>query len=266
MRQLVHVALAAAEAATGVHRSWAGRIGTAEVRDKSISDFVSQVDLQAQSACIERIRAHFPDHRILAEEDDGRPPPDLSSEDGPPIWIVDPLDGTTNFLHSHPAFAASVGVLAGGTLVAGAVVSAASGDRWWASRDEGAFRNGEPIRVSEATRLDRALIGTGFPFKRPELLEEYLAQFRRVLPATSGIRRCGSAALDLCFLAQGALDAFWELHLAPWDVAGGLCILAEAGGSARRVGGGPLDVLEGGSVLAANSPALMRALSETLSS
>lgn len=264
MRKIVRVALAAAESATGVHRTWAGRVGAADARDKSTSDFVSKVDMEAQEACVGRIRADFPDHPVLAEEEDGRPPPELDGPRDTPIWVVDPLDGTTNFLHGHPAWAASVGVVLEGRLVAGAVVSAATSDRWWAGEGEGAFRNGERIRVSQLQRLDRALVGTGFPFKRSDLLDPYLEQFRRVLPATSGIRRCGSAALDLCFLAQGLLDAFWELHLAPWDVAAGLCILEEAGGVWSRVDGDESDPLQAGSVLAANSPGMLQALGTLL--
>jgi myo-inositol-1(or 4)-monophosphatase len=264
MHRFVNTALASAEAAAAVHRTHAGRVRTEDARDKSQSDFVSRVDMEAQAACLDRIRMDFPDHRILAEEDDGEGRSAEGWDPRIPVWVVDPLDGTTNFLHGHPAYASSVGVILGGEVVAGAVVSAASGERWWAGRGEGAFRNGEAIRVSQTRRLDTALVGTGFPFKRHDLLPEYLEQFRRVLPATTGVRRCGAAALDLCFLAQGSLDAFWELWLAPWDVAGGLCVLAEAGGTARRIGGDPLDPLKAGTVLAANSSGLLEALERTL--
>jgi myo-inositol-1(or 4)-monophosphatase len=262
MRQLVQTALAAAEAAAAVHGAYAGSVRADEARDKGTSDFVSNVDMEAQAAAVARIRQDFPDHRILAEEDDGSPPVRVDPDDPLPTWVVDPLDGTTNFLHRHPAHAASVGVVRRGRPVAGAVVASATGERWWAGEGEGAFRNGKPIRVSATRDLRVALVGTGFPFKLLDRLPDYLAQFERVLPASAGIRRCGSAALDLCYLAQGSLDAFWEIHLSPWDIAAGLCVLSEAGGTARSIEGGPVDLLRGGSVLAANSHGMLEALGE----
>lgn len=261
MHQLLDTALAAADAAARVHTQHAGRFRVEDAEEKRESDYVSLVDLEAQRAALSCIRSTFPMHRILAEEEDEEEGGDAAppSEDLP-TWIVDPLDGTTNYLHGHPAYAASVGVARGGVLLAGAVVSASTGDRWWALRGEGAFRNGERIGVSRTRALAPALIGTGFPFKHPEHLDTYLQQFRRVLQSTSGVRRGGAAALDLCYLAQGSLDGFWEIHLSPWDIAGGLCILAEAGGVARSLEGEALDPMEGGSVLAANSPELLASL------
>jgi myo-inositol-1(or 4)-monophosphatase len=223
---------------------------------------VSEVDLASQRAALEVIQERHPDHAILAEEE-GVPRFDL--EAGSPLWIVDPLDGTTNFLHGHPAYAASVAVAVGGRVVAGAVAAQASGRCWWASAGNGAWLGGldgeEPRRLSvSATREVRSsLIGTGFPFKRLDALPRYLAQFDRVLRGTAGIRRCGAAALDLCYVASGSLDAFWEIFLNPWDFAAGLVILAEAGGVATRMNGSPLD-LEPGSVMAANSDSLLAAL------
>jgi myo-inositol-1(or 4)-monophosphatase len=261
MRKLLETALAAADAAARVHVEHAGRFRIEDARAKRGSDYVSLVDLEAQRAALGCIRSAFPSHRILAEEEDG-PESGLVFDpaDDLPTWIVDPLDGTTNYLHGHPAYAASVGVVRGHELLAGAVVCASTGERWWALRGEGAFRNGKQIRVSRTRELAPALIGTGFPFKHPEHLDAYLEQFRRVLGSTSGIRRGGAAALDLCYLAQGTLDGFWEIHLSPWDIAGGLCILTEAGGIARSLEGGPLDPMVGGGVLAANSPEFLESL------
>lgn len=265
MADLLSTARAAAAAASRVHLAHLGRVGTDQADEKGQSDFVSRVDLEAQEAALGVIRDRFPEHRILAEEEDGRAGPSSWAEGRAPIWIVDPLDGTTNFLHGHPAFAASVGVLVDGRPQAGAVVAAALGQGWWAARGEGAWRDGEPLRVSSVRRLERALVGTGFPFKRLELMDDYVAQFARVLPRTSGIRRGGSAALDLCFLAQGSLDLFWEGFLSPWDVAGGAAILEEAGGVVRRPGGAPMDYgPEGGAVLAGNSDGLVDALEALL--
>lgn len=265
MKPLLSTALAAAEAAADVHLRHFGTLVMEEALEKAKSDFVTRVDLEAQEAALDVIRTNHPDQRILAEEGDKGPDgPERFPEDGGPLWIVDPLDGTTNYLHHHPAFAASVGVWRedGGQVVmeAGAIVAPKTGDRWWAQRGDGAWKNGEPIQVSGIRALETALVGTGFPFKEPELVPRYLSQLGRVLSASGGVRRCGSAALDLCYLADGTLDGFWEeAYLSPWDIAAGLVILNEAGGIASRIGGGAFD-LAPGSVLAANSPELLEDL------
>jgi myo-inositol-1(or 4)-monophosphatase len=277
MDPLLSTALEAAEAAARVHLVYFGEIGPHDAREKAPSDFVSRVDLEAQDAALSVILRRHPDHRVLAEEDTGAGVSGKSErtwpEDGTYLWIVDPLDGTTNYLHRHPQFAASVGVGrrildAGDGIVngpkaileAGAVVAARTGERWWARRGQGAFKNGLPIRVSPLRALTTALIGTGFPFKEPDLVPRYLEEFRRVLPASGGVRRGGSAALDLCYLAEGILDGFWEEdYLSPWDVAAGLVILREAGGLATRLDGSEID-LKDGSVLAANSPEVLHEL------
>jgi len=260
--EILATALAAADAAAEIHGRHRGRVGIGQAQSKGRSDFVSQVDFEAQEAALAVIRDRFPDHEILSEEEDGStgPSSDPRVRPGAPAWIVDPLDGTTNFLHGHPAYSASVGVSLDGVPVAGAVVAQATGERWWALRGGGAFRNGERIRVSSVRTLPLALVGTGFPRKRPEELPRYLAEFGRILLETSGIRRGGSAALDLCYLAQGSLDAFWEGRLAAWDVAAGLAILTEAGGVASRRGELPVRADEPGPLLAANSPDLLAEL------
>ncbi len=176
-----------------------------------------------------------------------------------PLWVVDPLDGTTNFIHRHPMYTVSVGLVLEGRPAVGAVVCPATGERWWAARGRGAWKGGRRIEVSGQTEIRGALVGTGFPFKALDLLDAYQAQFARVLRSTAGIRRGGSAALDLCYLAQGSLDAFWELVLSPWDVAAGLAILSEAGGTSSRLEGGEIGP-ERGTVLAANSTGLQDAL------
>jgi myo-inositol-1(or 4)-monophosphatase len=262
---LLDVALEAADAAAAVHRKYHGSVRTEDAVEKGRVDFVSHVDFEAQDAALGVIRERFPSHRILSEEggegNAARPTDASNREDADvPLWVVDPLDGTTNFLHSHPQYAASVGVAVGGVPVAGAVVASATSERWWAARGAGAFRNGERIRVSATRDLRSALIGTGFPFKKIEQLPDFLREMTAVLPACSGIRRGGSASLDLVYLAQGSLDAFWEITLDPWDVAAGLVILAEAGGVATRRSGEPMDAVTPGSVVAASSPELLGSL------
>jgi myo-inositol-1(or 4)-monophosphatase len=277
MDSLLSTALEAAEVAAAVHLHYFGRLGVEGAQEKGHSDFVSRVDLEAQDAALQVIARNHPHPVVLAEEEGSAERPLLEPGGWPEgaehLWIVDPLDGTTNYLHRHPQFAASVGVwsrphesvassesISSIVMEAGAVVAPRTGERWWARRGRGAFKNGRRIRVSATRSLRAALIGTGFPFKEPTLVPRYLEEFGRVLPASGGIRRGGSAALDLCYLAEGILDAFWEEdYLSPWDVAAGLVILSEAGGVATRLDGSAID-LAPGSILAANSPYLQEAL------
>lgn len=252
----------AALAAAGVHRRWAGRVGVTGARRKAggpedLADFVSHVDEESQEAALEVIVGRHPDHDVLAEEDDrGSELP----ETGKPCWIVDPLDGTTNFLHGVPSYAASVGLAVDGRAVAGAVACAPTSEFWWARAGGGAWKNGRPIRVSATESFRDALVGTGFPFKSPEHRAAYAPQLVRVLAVSGGARRGGAAALDLCWLAEGRFDAFWELFLQPWDFAAGAVIVGEAGGVLSRVER-PGDLsLATGSVMGANSNELLEAL------
>lgn len=263
MHELVSTALAAADAAADVHRRDQGRIVVEGATEKGRADWVSKTDLDAQEAALAVIRARHPDHLVLAEEDDDSVAERVAAWDGSPMWVVDPLDGTANFLHGHPQHAASVAVAIDGRPVAGAVVAAATGERWWAARGEGAFRGGLPIHVSPPRALRDALVGTGFPFKMLDRLPEYLGQMDRVLRSSAGIRRAGAAALDLCYLAQGSLDAFWELFLHPWDFAAGWLMVEEAGGVMAREDGAPLELLDCG-VLGAADARLMEELSSRL--
>jgi myo-inositol-1(or 4)-monophosphatase len=260
---LLRTAREAADAAAAIHRRDAGRAGLSASRTKARADYVSQTDLDAQAAALAVIHDRYPEHIVLAEEGDESAEDQLARWDGRPLWIVDPLDGTTNFLHGHPQYAASVAVAVDGRTTAGAVVCGSSGERWWASDGEGAFKNGCRIEVSSDRPLSDALVGTGFPFKALELMPRYLGQFDRVLRSASGVRRAGSAALDLCYLAQGSLDAFWEEVLMPWDFAAGLVLVREAGGVLARPGGAAAS-LTPGPVYGANSAELLRALEAVL--
>jgi myo-inositol-1(or 4)-monophosphatase len=263
---LLKTALDAAEAAAQVQRragaSDEGR--QADVVEKGRADYVSRTDLEAQEAALAIIRARHPDHAILAEESGESVEARLAQWDGRPLWLVDPLDGTTNVLHAHPFHCASVAVAEEGRPVAGAVVSGASHERWWASEGAGAFKDGRRIRVSDRRHLGDALVGTGFPFKRLELMPGYLGQLDRVLRTSAGVRRAGSAALDFCFLAQGSLDAFWEETLMPWDFAAGIVLVREAGGVMCGPDGGELHLVPG-PVRGANSAEMLAELRKTLS-
>ena len=260
---LLDVALAAARDAVGVHRRHLGSVRGDQWSEKGVADFVTFVDHQAEERIIDRIRSAFPDHAVLAEEQasaGGARSHHIPTEGW--VWIIDPLDGTTNFLHRYPMYAASVAVACRGELIAGVVISGATGEEWVAVRDGGAFKDGAPVRVSTIDRMPHALIGTGFPFKTIHVLPLYVRQFERVLRGSSGIRRAGAAAIDLCHVATGYFDGFWELSLAPWDVAAGVLIVREAGGIVTRLDGDP-DVLGTGSVVAGNA-SIHQALLERL--
>ena len=195
------------------------------------------------------ISDRHPTHHILAEEEGGT----ATGAGGEPfVWIVDPLDGTTNYLHRHPYYAASVAVWDDEGPLVGVVDAAALGKRWEAVRGHGASEDGAPMAVSQTTDLSGCLIGTGFPFKALDLADQYLGQFKRILSHTAGIRRAGAAAIDLAYVANGTIDAFWELVLHPWDVAAGVLLVTEAGGAVERLEGGPVGTAAG-TVLAANS-------------
>ena len=255
MSELLNVARQAARDAAAVHREFLGRVAVAEWSEKGTADFVTHVDRRAESAIVERLRAHFPEHRVLAEEDAAERGDSSGVTMGAGAdewtWIIDPLDGTTNYLHGYPVYAVSIGVARAGKLEAGFVLNSATGEEWSAVRNGGAFLDGSRIGVSSIDVLSRALIGTGFPFKALHQLPVYTLQLAAVLRATSGVRRAGSAALDLCHVATGVFDGFWELDLAPWDVAAGALIVREAGGVVTRLDGSS-DILGSGSLLAGN--------------
>ncbi len=259
MNELTQTALAAAEAAVAIHRRDHGRVDVEAASEKGRADYVSRTDFDAQKAALAVIHERHPDHGVLAEEDERDLSERVAAWDGSPLWVVDPLDGTANFLHGHPQFAASVALWANGEPLAGAVVCGSTGERWWAARGEGAFKGGRPISVSRRRPLRDAMVGTGFPFKLLDRMPTYLSQLDRVLRSAGGIRRAGSASIDLCYLAQGSLDAFWELVLSPWDYAAGMLIAQEAGGVVTRLDGSPVDLLDG-PIMGASSAELLEEL------
>ena len=199
------VALAAARNAAAVHRRHLGQVIGDDWSEKGVADFVTHVDREAEARILEEIRARFPDHLILAEESADAD----TNVDGEWLWVVDPLDGTTNFLHQYPVYCASIALLHKGEPVVGVVVSAI-GEEFTAVQGGGAFLDGKRLRVSETSRLERCLIGTGFPFKLPHAMDDYLRQFKEISARVSDIRRAGAAALDLCHVAAGYFDGFWE--------------------------------------------------------
>jgi myo-inositol-1(or 4)-monophosphatase len=254
---LLDTAIAAADAAAIFIRERSGDPGALEWIEKSPADFVSEVDRGAEERIRETVLLRHRSARILGEELS----PDALADSGL-AFIVDPLDGTTNFLHGYPEYAVSIGVACDGELLAAVVVNVPMRERFTALRGEGAWRDGAPIRVSRITDPARALIGTGFPFKHPETLPVWQRQFGRVMLETAGVRRAGAAALDLCDVACGRFEAFWELRLAPWDFAAGLLIIQEAGGIVTDLRGRPSPLTHG--PIVAGSPAMHAWLLSTL--
>ena len=235
------VALAGAREAAGVIEQSMPGLGKLEWIEKAASDFVTEVDRAAESVILRTISREFPDAIILGEELS----PNADANSDTLTFVVDPLDGTTNFLHGFPHYAVSIGVLYGSELVAGVVHNVPRGDVFAASIGRGTTLNGQTVRVSSIDSTSKALIGTGFPFKNPELLATYAGQFVAVSRETAGIRRAGSAALDLADVACGRFDGFWELVLAPWDVAAGILLVREAGGVVTDMSGASARIAHG---------------------
>jgi myo-inositol-1(or 4)-monophosphatase len=244
------IAVQAGREAAQVHKKHLGSVAADAWSEKGTADFVTYVDKEAEARIVETIRSRFPDHDILAEEAAGETE-DARSSDW--LWIIDPLDGTTNFLHQYPVYCVSIALLNENRPVVAVVVNGATGELWTATEGSGAFLNDAPITVSTNQQLDRALIGTGFPFKAPAVIERYLEQFRAVFERVADIRRAGSAALDLCHVATGYFDGFWELDLRPWDYAAGTLMIREAGGVITNLNGAEPDWVTGGGIIAGNA-------------
>lgn len=219
------------------------RIDRLKIDRKGRYDFVSDVDRACEEIIIATIHKAYPDHAILGEEGGALGEHDIQ-------WIVDPLDGTTNYLHQVPHFCTSIGILDKGELAHAIIYDPFKEELFTASRGRGAQLNRRRLRVANARRLDQSLIATGEPLEDADLLERYLPQLNRVTSAGAAIRRTGSAALDLAYVACGRLDGFWEMNLKPWDITAGMLMVQEAGGSVRELNGG--NVLATGHIAAAN--------------
>ncbi len=223
MHPTLNVAIKAARRAGQIINRASLDLDLLQVSSKRHNDFVTEVDKAAEAAIIDMLREAYPDHAILAEESG-------ASGESEYQWIIDPLDGTTNFIHGFPQYAVSIALAHKGQVTQAVVYDPTRNELFTASRGRGAYLNERRIRVSRRTKLQEALIGTGFPFRVFEHLDAYLAMFRELLSKTAGIRRPGAAALDLAYVAAGRLDGFWEIGLAPWDMAAGSLLITEAGG------------------------------------
>jgi len=236
-RALLATCVAASARAAEIIRRGAETRASLTWERKGATDFVSDVDRNAEQAINEIVASRHPDARVLGEE----LTPSTENRSGL-VFVADPLDGTTNFLHGYPWYAVSIAALVDGEPVAGVILNAATGELFSATAGGGARRSGQPIHVSTIDDPALAIIGTGFPFKTPHLVDPYVRSLPVVMRDVAGIRRAGSAALDLADVACGRFDGFWELSLAPWDVAAGILLVREAGGIVTDASGAPATV------------------------
>ena len=222
-----------------------GRLSSSQLHYKGKRDLVTDVDRKVERLIRARLETEYPADPVLGEE--------LSGDDRSRkrIWLIDPLDGTTNYYHGIPFFAVSIALMIDGRVEAGVVHLPYMKETFHARRKKGAFLNGTPLRVSRAERLIESVLATGFPYRREELEENNLEYFNRFFFRLRGIRRIGTAAMDLCYVACGRLDGFWEVHLGPWDVAAGSLVVSEAGGRVTDFSGGD-DYIFGGHIAASN--------------
>ncbi len=253
----INVMIRAAEKAGKMLIRDFGEVEQLQVSRKGPADFVSTADLKAEKAVKAELQKARPDFGFLMEESGSAEGRDKTTR-----WIVDPLDGTTNFLHGLPHWAVSIALEREGEIVAGVVYEPVRDEMFWAEKGQGCFLNAQRLRVSERRRLDDSLIATGIPFKGRGDHPHFLRQQTAVMAEVAGIRRFGSAALDLAYVAAGRYEGFWETGLSPWDIAAGILMVSEAGGFVTEIGGGR-NPLYGPDLLAANSH-LHRSLSKLL--
>lgn len=244
MERFLDVACEAARLAGAVLMSYLGKLES--IDEKSPGNLVTEADKVSEKTILAVLQRHFPDHGILAEESGLG-----GAAESPYLWAVDPLDGTTNFAHRYPAFTVSIGLLIDRVPVLGVVYDPWRDELFSAAQNMGAFRNYQPIQVSGNTELARSLLVTGFAYDRRETPDNNYAEFCHFTHLTQGVRRGGSASLDLAYVACGRLDGYWERGLGPWDIAAGVVLVREAGGLVTAYDGSPFD-LDSGRILAAN--------------
>jgi len=247
MHPTLTIAVKAARRAGNVINRGARDLDLLTVTAKGPKDFVSEIDRGAEAAIVETLLDAYPDHAILAEEGTAKG----ANADAENVWIIDPLDGTTNFLHGFPQYCVSIALQQRRQITQAVIYDPVRNDLFTATRGRGAFLNDRRMRVSKRYHLRDCLIGTGFPFRDGTYLDTYLRMMKAMIEHTAGLRRPGAAALDLAYVAAGFYDGFWEVGLNPWDVAAGSLLVQEAGGLIGDLAGEG-DFLHGGQVIAAN--------------
>ncbi len=256
MHAMLNIAIRAARKAGDIIARYCDQVDKLKIHTKSENDFVTEVDKRAEEAIVETLLKAYPDHGILAEESGTKQGNEYE-------WIIDPLDGTTNFLRGIPQYAVSIACRYKNKLEHAVVYDPIKQELFTASRGEGAQLNNKRIRVSQLSTINGALFGTGIPFRDMSILDSYLDMMRELIPGSAGIRRAGSAALDLAYLAAGRFDGFWEYQLNPWDMAAGILLVEEAGGLVGDFNGG-FDYFDSGNIIAAN-PKLFKQMLKIIS-
>ena len=244
MHPMLNTAVKAARRAGNIVIRATRNLDVVAVREKAVNDFVSEVDHEAERAIISTLREAYPGHAILAEESGASGTSEFT-------WIIDPLDGTTNFIHGFPQYCIAIALEHRGVITQAVIYDPAKNDLFTASRGRGAFLNDTRIRVSKRQNLKSALVGTGFPYNQLEHLDAYLGMQRDVMKGSCAVRRAGSAVLDLAYVAAGRLDAFWQFGLARWDMAAGSLVVTEAGGLVGDLEGNE-GYMENGAIVAGN--------------
>ncbi len=244
-KRLLDVAMQASLLAGKIQLSSYGKLRNSQISTKAKNDFVTEIDKKCEKAIILTIKKYFPDHAIQAEESG------VTNGKGI-LWVIDPLDGTSNYIHQIPLFAVSVGILEDNQPIAGVIYDAVHKEMFTAEKGGGAFLNKRKIEVTKVGRLANALMATGIPFRARDRFDEYLASFKTISLGSAGMRRGGSAALDLAYVACGRYDGFWEMDLSPWDIAAGAVLLEEAGGKISDLWG-TKDYFKNGDTLASNA-------------
>lgn len=254
---MINIAIAAARSASKPILQAIDRLDTLNVSEKAHHDFVTEIDQQSEVNIIETIHKAYPKHSILAEESG-----EITGEDSDHVWIIDPLDGTTNFIHGFPHFSISIALQIAGRLEHAVIYDPIRQEMFTATRGKGAYVENRRMRVSNCKKLERALIGTGFPYRKPQHFKPYLQLFETLFPLTAGMRRAGSAALDLAYVAAGRLDGFFELDLKTWDIAAGILLIREAGGILSDFQGEE-NYLDTGNIITGN-PKIFKALLQNI--
>ncbi|CEG57179.1 inositol monophosphatase family protein [Legionella fallonii] len=257
MEPLLNIAINAARQAGEIIIRHMEQVDRLQITAKNGNDFFSEVDIKAEQAIIACIRKAYPEHGILAEESGSQ------DGDGESVWIIDPIDGTSNYLHGFPFFSVSIALKVKNRIEHGVVYDPLRHECFAASRGRGARLNDRRIRVSQQTQLNAALLGTGFSFRDAALTQRYLPTFEALIGKCAGVRKTGSAALDLAYVASGRLDGLWEFGLRPWDIAAGSLLIREAGGLISDFQGGD-DFLNHGNIVAGN-PKVFKSLLQTIS-
>ena len=244
-RQFLATAVSAARFAGDIIIKNLGHLSKEDVQTKQAFDFVTKVDRWSEAVIMQTIREKFPSHLFLTEET-------LKQKDtGGYRWIIDPLDGTTNYVHGYPMFSVSIALEYRSGIMLGVVFDPLRDELFHAVKEGGAFLNNKKISLSDVTALERSLIATGFPFRAKEMIDPYLRAFKEIFLEVSDIRRAGSAAIDLAYVAAGRFDGFFELSLSPWDIAAGALLIKEAAGVVTDFGGGT-EYLSSGNIVAGN--------------